>query len=462
MEGSGSGCLGRGGLTRGIQDPILSGTSLIRPTPPHAFHQGKSLGEGVLRPTPKTSHRTGSSDSRLLQSPIRSPEGLWVLATHHRPIYPEHFYRVTALPYGDPPVRPTLHSPGRLDDLTGPSGRIRSGSNPPGITSVSSLHHGRSSIPVQGIVFWANNCPSGLYKAHGSNIRHPPSLRYQNAPISRRLVDLSRVQGHLYSSEGQAPTSVRGVGTTSEPREVITGPISNHDLGMQILSVRFIAKPTETRVVNLLNIIEEFLSSPNPPAALWRRLLDHLSSLTLLVKGGMLRMRSLQLRLRSKWNFRDDYLRIQWDPLCQEDLRWWSWTIQQREGVDLSLPVPDLSFYSDASDVVWGAIMGEQQVSAVWTPSQKQLSINLKEMMAVQNGLLRFSQFLRGKTIALFCDNVTTVAYLRRSGGTRSQVLFLKAREILLWIESMKITILPQFIQELSTRERTSSVGRTW
>ena len=57
-------------------------------------------------------------------------------------------------------------------------------------------------------------------------------------------------------------------------------------LGMQILSVWFIAKPTETRVVNLLNIIEEFLSSPSPPAALWRRLLGHLSSFTLLVKVG--------------------------------------------------------------------------------------------------------------------------------------------------------------------------------
>ena len=239
-------------------------------------------------------------------------------------------------------------------------------------------------------------------------------------------------------------------------------------LGMQILSVRFVAKPTETRVVNLLNIIEEFLSSPSPPAALWRRLLGHLSSLTLLVKGGMLRMRSLQLRLRSKWNFRDDYLRIAWDPLCQEDLLWWSWAIQNREGVDLSLPVPDLSFYSDASDVGWGAIIGEHQVSGVWTPSQKELSINLREMMAVQNGLLRFSSLLRGKTIALFCDNVTTVAYLRRSGGTRSQVLFLKAREILLWIESMQITILPQFIQgSLNTRADLLSrpnlvIGSEW
>ena len=65
----------------------------------------------------------------------------------------------------------------------------------------------------------------------------------------------------------------------------------------------------------------------------------------------------------------------------------------------------------------------------------------------MQKGLLEFSSLLRGKTITLFCDNVTTVAYLRRSGGTRSQVLFLKAREILLWVESMKITLLPQFIQ---------------
>ena len=239
-------------------------------------------------------------------------------------------------------------------------------------------------------------------------------------------------------------------------------------LGMQILSVRFLARPTETRVVNLLNIIEEFLSSPSPPAALWRRLLGHLSSLTLLVKGGMLRMQSLQLRLGSKWNFRDDYLRIPWDPLCQEDLLWWSWAIQQREGIDLSLPVPDLSFYSDASDVGWGAIIGEHQMSGVWTPSPKELSIKLREMMAVQNGLLRFNSLLRGKTIALFCDNVTTVAYLRRSGGTRFQVLFLKVREILLWIESMQITILPQFIQgSLNTRADLLSrpnllIGSEW
>ena len=143
-------------------------------------------------------YTTGSSDSRLLQSPISGPERLWVLATHHRPIHPEHIHRLTTLPYGDSLVHPTLHSPRRLEDLNGSSGRLPSGSNPHGITSGSSVHYGRSLIPVQGTMRRANYCPSGLYKAHGSNARHSPSSRYQSPPISIRLVDSNRIQGHLY------------------------------------------------------------------------------------------------------------------------------------------------------------------------------------------------------------------------------------------------------------------------
>ena len=78
--------------------------------------------------------------------------------------------------------------------------------------------------------------------------------------------------------------------------------------------------------------------------------------------------------------------------------------------------------------------------------------------MAVQGGLLEFSSLLRGRTIALFCDFVTTVACLRRLGGTRSQDLFFEVREILLWVESMKITLLPQLIQgSLSTSGSSQS-----
>ena len=235
MEGSGSGCLGHGGLARGIQDPLLQTTSVVRPIPPHAilfpiFHQGKSLGLGVPRSTPQASHRTGSSGSRLLQSPICGPEGFRGVAPHHRPIHPEHLHRIPAISHGDSSVRPSLHLPRRLDDLIRSSGRIPPGSGPSGIASVSSLHHGRSLLSVQGAVLRVDNCPLGLYKADGSNIRHSPSLRYQDAQIPRRLADSSRIQDHLSPGEGQAPASVRGAGTTSQSQEVVLDSISGHDL----------------------------------------------------------------------------------------------------------------------------------------------------------------------------------------------------------------------------------------
>ena len=217
-------------------------------------------------------------------------------------------------------------------------------------------------------------------------------------------------------------------------------------LGMEIRSLPFIARPTPARVSNLLCLIEEFLSTLSPPAFLWRHLLGHLSSLTLLVPGGMLRMRSLQLCLKDQWDFLDDHFQVSWSPLCREDLLWWAQVAQQREGVSLSLPVPDVSFFSDASDVGWGALVGEHHASGLWSPLQAALSINLRELLAVQYGLWALEHLLVGLSVALFCDNTTTVAYLRRSGGTFSSTLNATAREILLWAEANRVRLLPQFI----------------
>ena len=152
------------------------------------------------------------------------------MVPHHRPVYPEHLHRISAISHGDSSVRPSFHSPRRLDDLLGSSGRVPPGSDPSGITSVSSLHHGRSLLSVQGAVLRVDNCPSGLYTADGSNIRHSPSLWYQDAQIPRRLVDSSRIQDHLSLGEGQAPASVRRAGTASQFQKVVLDPISGHDL----------------------------------------------------------------------------------------------------------------------------------------------------------------------------------------------------------------------------------------
>ena len=136
-------------------------------------------------------------------------------------------------------------------------------------------------------------------------------------------------------------------------------------------------------------------------------------------------MRLLQLCLKDQWDFLDDQFQVSWSPLCWEDLLWWSKQVQLREGVSLSLPAPDISFFSDASDVGWGALVGEHHASGLWLPHQKALSINMRELLAVQLGLQAFEHLIVGMSVALFCDNTTntrpsgTFIFIGREGRFR-------------------------------------------
>ena len=86
---------------------------------------------------------------------------------------------------------------------------------------------------------------------------------------------------------------------------------------------------------------------------------------------------------------------------------------QLREGVSFSLPVPDVSYLSDASIVSWGALIGEHHAWSLGSPHQKTLNINLRELLAVQFGLRALELLLVDLSVALFCDNTTTVTCVR-------------------------------------------------
>ena len=115
-------------------------------------------------------------------------------------------------------------------------------------------------------------------------------------------------------------------------------------------------------------------------------------------------------------------------------------------GVSLRQVSPDLHFWSDASDVGWGAHLDYQVASGLWDTQQAALSINARELLAVQLGLFQFRSALQGRTVAVFCDSTTAVAYLRKVGGTRSPLLTTLAQEILRWTESLSIRLAPQFL----------------
>ena len=157
-------------------------------------------------------------------------------------------------------------------------------------------------------------------------------------------------------------------------------------------------------------------------------------------------MRSLQICLHRSWDRQDLEAPVSVSVECLRDFQWWLHLPRLSLGVSLCQVSPDLHFWSDASDVGWGAHLDRQIASGLWASHQAVLSINARDLLAIKLGLLQFQSSLRGRTVAVFCDNTTAVAYLHKEGGTRSPLLNALAQAILRWSESLSIHLAPQFL----------------
>ena len=184
-------------------------------------------------------------------------------------------------------------------------------------------------------------------------------------------------------------------------------------LGMRLQTLRLRVFPTPKRVLKLASLLSDFTSCHLQPLALWRQLLGVMSSLASIVPGSRLRMWSLQLRLNSVGRLLPDSNSVAWDSSCLEDLWWWSDKSHLLVGLPLGLSHPSLSLFTDASDSGWGASLGEDHISGSWSPHCFSFSINHRELLAVLYGVQGFLPLLRHRSVSLFADNTTALAYLR-------------------------------------------------
>jgi len=69
------------------------------------------------------------------------------------------------------------------------------------------------------------------------------------------------------------------------------------------------------------------------------------------------------------------------------------------------------------------------------------LHINVLELLAVRKVLEHFAEELRGMTVMVASDNSTTVAYIRKQGGTRSRKLLKVTQELYQWLEMYNIVL---------------------
>ena len=414
VERQGRGSLGSGGLAVGISHSLPSGSHLIQGTHPFSsllpqFHQGQGFGGGSLFSSGERSDKASSSSfSRLLQPSICGDEGLRIVETGDRPFVAEPEDSEDVLQDGDSPVGYVVGPTWRLDGVSRLEGRLFAGSNASGISQVPQVRGVWEGLPVQGSLLWPLHGSTSFHTGHGSGVSISPSGIRLRRYLDDWLIQASSREQVLLALESVLQLCGElGIIVNWEKSHLVPSQRVEY-LGVLFDSVTFRASPAQKRVLKLLSIGEEFLSCERQPASAW---LGVLASLIQLIPGGRLQMRSLQFCLNRSWDFSDQSLLIRWNADSQVDLQWWLDQPLLESGISLNQISPQLELWSDTSDVGWGAHLGGELTSGLWSLSEQALSINTRELLAVERALLFFAPQVQGSVIALFADNSTAIAY---------------------------------------------------
>ena len=76
-----------------------------------------------------------------------------------------------------------------------------------------------------------------------------------------------------------------------------------------------------------------------------------------------------------------------------------------------------------------------------WTKQETKLHINCLELIAAFNAVRAFTRSSANLRVLLCLDNVTTVAYVNKAGGTRSRELYRVAQRIAAYCEERNISV---------------------
>ena len=366
------------------------------------------------------------------------------MEARHQSLDPQFVCGRSSLPHGDHPVRTAVSSSGRLDGLHRPQGSLPAGPCPSGLSSLPSVCSSGQCLPVLCPLLRAIHSSSGLHSGHGSCFRHSPLLGYPHEAVPRRLASPVLVSKLSPSRSPGSSGSLLKTGDCSQSCEVSPCSISGGTVprsrdrlqvfpGFSVFGARRQASVNRRRISILRRSARQYLALASRHAVL------SLPSSARCPSEGEV---SSALSPQAVGSGRS----VCPDSLVSGLPQGSSVVTRPSSSVSRGVSRTDLDFWSDASDVGWGAHLGSLTASGLWDQNQAALSINARELLVVQEGLLHFLPSLVGKAVSIFCNNSTVVSYLRKEGGTRSPFLNSLTQGILHWAESYSIRLLPQFI----------------
>ena len=103
--------------------------------------------------------------------------------------------------------------------------------------------------------------------------------------------------------------------------------------------------------------------------------------------------------------------------------------------------IPDITIETDSSLLGWGAPTGGMSTEGLWSKKERVHHINLLELAGRALTTRTFTKGRKNIHVLLKMDDTTTIAYINRMGGTRSQSLSQAACNLWQWSLQQGITL---------------------
>ena len=301
-----------------------------------------------------------------------------------------------------------------MDGVSRLEGCVLAGSDASGILQVPQVHGGREGVPVQSSLLWTLHRSSGFHPGHGSCFRYSSQDRGASTSLPRRLVNSGLFSGAGSPCSGDGTSALQDFGNSRHLGEVSAD--SNTAYGV-------------SRGHSGLNLFQGF-SCPEESreASLnWRRILV-LRKTASVILAGAVRSAVFYDPARPGRTAPDEVVPVHsaetlgsCGSICAggmdsgdspgsrlvAGLR----AVGARRVSGAGVPSARLVVRRLGRGL--GAHLGEEVASDLWAPEEVELSINVRELLAIERALLWFAPQLCGSSVAIL---QTTLRQLRTSG----------------------------------------------
>jgi hypothetical protein len=196
-------------------------------------------------------------------------------------------------------------------------------------------------------------------------------------------------------------------------------------LGFQFNTKTMNIKVPQKKISKLLQRIKQLQVNKKTQTCRWMAsLLGKITAMIPAIGQALLHIRFLQRDLARNLTRGSK----RWEnpcPLSKEgwnELDWWLTETHKMNGLpihmkDLTNMTPQATIFTDASDTGWGIKSEWVTTSGLWTPEEREESINVRELKTILFALQIHRRNATNTHIRLFTDSITALKFVKKHGG---------------------------------------------